>query len=468
MRDRIAALALLVLTACAAPPASGTATVLVGGRIIDGRGGPPIERGVIVLRGDSIAAVGPPERVPVPEGATVIDVTGRSVLPGLVEANGHVTFSGQVDHAAYFAAEVDHYYEIGARHLEVALRQGVTSVRDTHGAVDALFRLKRDVSSGRIAGARLFTAGAILNYESLLDIPTTRSLDTAAVRRARHELDRFVPDAETGVRLVRAFHDGGADFIKISLSGSASGGPPPVALDDSILAAMVAEARRLGLRTTAHAMSRENIRRALALGFDALEHPAFTIEQGRAVELPDTLVAEIVRKGVYCVPLLVAMEVYGRYAAQPELLDDAAAAEGIRPELLAEARAWAVQEHATPGALASLDARYQVVRTNQQKLIRAGARIAMGTDKGTRLNFHELANHVRELEIYTELGMTPLEAISTATLRGAELLGQRSRLGTLEVGKRADLLVVDGDPSLHIRDLARVRLVYKDGVAVQR
>jgi imidazolonepropionase-like amidohydrolase len=467
MRDRIATFALLVLTACAAPPVSGTATALVGGRIIDGRGGPPIEGGVIVLHGDSIVAVGSRERVPVPEGATIIDVTGRSVLPGLIEANGHVTFSGQIDHAAYFAAQVDHYYEIGARHLEIALQQGVTSVRDTHGAVDALFRLKRDVSSGRIAGARLFAAGAILHYESLLDIPTTRSLDTTAVRRARHELDRFVPDAATGVRLVRALHDGGADFIKISLSGSAPGGPAPVALDDSVLAAIVSEAHRLGLRTTAHAMSRETIRRAVALGFDALEHPAFTIEQGRAVELPDALVAEIVRKGVYCVPLLVAMEVYNRYAAQPDQLDDAAAA-GIRPELLAEARAWAAQEHATPGALAALDTRYQVVRSNQHKLIRAGARIAMGTDKGTRLNYHELANHMRELEIYTELGMTPLEAISTATLRGAELLGQQSRLGTLEVGKRADLLVVDGDPSLHIRDLARVRLVYKDGVAVPR
>jgi len=175
-----------------------------------------------------------------------------------------------------------------------------------------------------------------------------------------------------------------------------------------------------------------------------------------------------VRKGVYCIPLLVAMEVYNTYAAQPERLDDTTLMKGVRPELVAEARAWARDEHATLGALAALDARYQVGRANQQKLVRAGARIAMGTDKGTRLNCHAHGNHVRELQIYTELGMTPLEAITSATLRGAELLGLGTTLGTLDVGKIADVLVVAGDPSTRIGDLEHVRMVFKGGTLVQR
>jgi imidazolonepropionase-like amidohydrolase len=230
---------------------------------------------------------------------------------------------------------------------------------------------------------------------------------------------------------------------------------------------MVSEAHRLGLRTTAHAMNRRDLRRALDAGIDALEHPAFMIERGRAVELPDELVAEIVRRHVFIVPLLVAMEVYNRFAREPSLLDDPALVNGLRPELVADARAWARDEHDAPGAIAALDARYAQVRENQAKLIRAGALVAMGTDRGTRLNWHEHGNHVRELEIYTELGMTALQAITSATLRGAQLLGAERRFGTIEPGKVADLLIVDGDPATHITDLAHVKIVFRNGARVR-
>ena len=400
-----------------------------------------------------------------PDHAIQLDATGQTVIPGLIESNGHVIFSGQIDHARYFASRHDEYYAFGARNLEIALRQGITTIRDTMGPLRELVQLREDVDAGRIAGSRLFAAGPILNYQSLLDIPTEAELDPADVTAARNAMDLFTDFAEQGREQVRALASRGADFIKISAEGSEERETRPYLLTTEDLKSIVEEAHALGLRTTSHALSNSGLTRSLDAGFDAIEHPEIILEKtvdGSTATIMDEVVARIVEEGVFCIPLIVAMESYIRFLQTPELLDDPQVIAELPPDMVAEARRWVSQQR--PDALDERLERYKATRSSLEKLISAGALIAMGTDKGTRLNYHEHANHVRELEIYIELGMSPMEAIVSASRRGAELLGVEDRIGTIEPGKQADIVIVNGDPLTDIRAIGRVSAVFKDGV----
>ena len=465
MRVVLAILALLQFAACVPDAVESPVTAIVGGRLIDGTGREPVDDTVILIEGDTIVDVGPRHSVVIPAGSEMIDISGMTVVPGLFESNGHVVFNGQIDHAAYFATRHRDYYEIGARNLYTALRQGITTIRDTMGPTDVMLQLKQDIAARTIAGSRLYVAGTILNYESLLDIPTERALDPIDVAAARESMDLFIENAEHGKAVVRDFAQRGVDFIKISVEGGKPGDAPPVALDGEALKEMVAEAHRLGLKTTSHTLSVSGLEKALQAGFDALEHPQMTIlfdddESG----ITDEIVQGIVEGNVYSIPLIVAMELYLKFMQAPELLEDPAVIEDLPAELVLEARDWIEEQIALPGALDERQMRYQSTRDNLEKLIAANAPIAMGTDKGTRFNYHEHANHVRELQTYVELGMTPMAAIVSATRRGAELLGVDDELGTIVVGKKADLVVVAGNPASEITDVGNVEMVFKDGV----
>jgi imidazolonepropionase-like amidohydrolase len=201
----------------------------------------------------------------------------------------------------------------------------------------------------------------------------------------------------------------------------------------------------------------------LAAGVDAMEHPGMTGPAMRDT-LPDDLVQQIVRQRVISVSLLVVGEVYSRYLEHPSRLDDPFYIRHAPADLVQQAREWVAFQRENPAVLGSWAGINQVNRHNIRKLIAAGALVAMGTDKGTTLNFHESGNHVREMELFVELGMTPMEAIVSATRRGAEVLGQEAELGTIEPGKLADLIVVEGNPLERLSALRQVKLVFKGGV----
>ena len=467
MRVVLAILALLQFAACVSDVVESPVKAIVGGRLIDGTGREPVDDTVILIEGDTIVYVGPRHSVEIPAGSEMIDISGMTVIPGLFESNGHVVFNGQIDHAAYFATRHRDYYEIGARNLYTALRQGITTIRDTMGPTDVMLQLKQDIAARTIAGSRLYVAGTILNYESLLDIPTERALDPIDVAAGREGLDLFIENAEHGKAVVRDFAQRGVDFIKISVEGGQPGDAPPVALDVEALKEMVAEAHRLGLKTTSHALSVSGLEKSLQAGFDALEHPQMTIlldDDGSGSRIPNDVVQRIAEGNVYSIPLTVAMESYIKFMKAPELLEDTAVLEDLPAELVLEARDWIEEQIAIPGALDERQVRYRLTLDNLRKLIAADAPIAMGTDKGTRFNYHEHANHVRELQTYVELGMTPMAAIVSATRRGAELLGVDDELGTIVVGRKADLVVVTGNPASEITDIGNVEMVFKDGV----
>ncbi|MDE2754553.1 MAG: hypothetical protein OXI83_18430, partial [Gemmatimonadota bacterium] len=160
---------------CAPLDTGGDATVLTGGLLIDGTGAPAVPDGVVVMRGGRITGAGAAGTVEVPAGATMIDVTGKTIMPGMIEGNSHIIFDGQSNHPAYFAGHYRDYYEIGARNLNASLMQGITTSRDTMDPLEEMIRLREDVESGLIAGSRLFTSGTILNYPGvyrMFDDPT--------------------------------------------------------------------------------------------------------------------------------------------------------------------------------------------------------------------------------------------------------------------------------------------------------
>ncbi|MFN0178260.1 MAG: amidohydrolase family protein [Gemmatimonadales bacterium] len=446
-------------------------TALVGGRLIDGTGQPPIENAVVIMRGDRIVAAGPADRVSVPRDATVVRVDGKTVMPGMIESNGHVVFSGQANHTAYWAKRWPQYYEIGARNLQTNLMQGVTTIRDTMDPLEELLRLRAAVQAGTIAGSRLFVCGTILNYPGIHGLygdafktnsAEVQALSPADVAKARAAMALPIRDAAHGREVVAQYAARGVDFIKVSAySGPAN--VPPV-LSTEALKEIVTEAHRHGLPVTTHTMTNESVQAVLDAGVDAMEHPEL-MDDATQAELPDAVVQQIVRQKVYSIPLIVAFEVYSRYLDHPSRLEDPFYIRNAPADMVQEAREWvAFQREANPMVGREWDKRYQLGRRNLKKLIAAGAPIAMGIDKGTTLNFHESANHVRELEIYVELGMSTMDAIVSATRRGAELLKKDAELGTIGTGKLADVIVIDGDPLERISALRNVEMVFKGGV----
>ena len=453
------------------PPGMDDATVLTGGRLIDGTGAPAVENGVVVMRGGRIIAAGAADAVTIPAGADVIDVAGKTIMPGMIEGNSHIIFDGQSNHPAYFAGRYRDYYEIGARNLNASLMQGITTSRDTMDPLEEMIRLREDVESGLIAGSRLFTSGTILNYPGvyrMFDDPTDsvfEGIPPEGVEYAKAAMVLPVRDGAHGREIVADYAERGADFIKVSSYSGPENVPPE--LSTEALTEIVDEAHARGLRVTTHTSSIKSIEAVLDAGVDAMEHPTLVAEEevGPQGEFSDELVQRFVDQNVYSVSLMVVREVYVTYFEDPSRLDDPWYIRHAPADMVQEGREWVAGEVAGgPEALEKQRAGYELGRQNLAKLIAAGAPIAMGTDKGTRLNFHESGNHVRELEIFTELGMTPIEAIVSATRRGAELLGMEDEFGTIEAGKLADVIVVDGNPLDNIWALREVDMVFKEGV----
>ena len=471
LKIRVSILLLALISAATCEPVSHETTVaLVGGQLIDGTGTPAIEDGVLVMQGQRIVAVGPRSEISVPTNARVIDVSGKTIMPGMIEGNGHIMFSGQYNHTLYWPSRSHEYYTIGARNLYTSLQQGITTMRDTMDPLEEMLALREDVESGKIAGSRLFTSGTILKYPGILRGLKPENVDTLPVtqeeiQRARDAMVLSVRDGTHGSEIVADYARRGADFIKVSAYSGPANEPPVLSTEE--LREIVDESHRLGLKVTTHTMTVPSVVSVLDAGVDAMEHPELMADSlpPEEEEFTEALAKRFADENVYSIPLIVAFEVYSTYGEDPSRLDDRRYVRHAPSDMVQESREGLRADlERNSNTLRDWRSRLEVGRRNLQKLIAADAPIAMGTDKGTRLNFHESGNHVRELEVYIELGMTPMEAIVSATRRGAELLGQEDEFGTLQVGKLADVIVIDGDPLDDITVLHNIEAVFKQGV----
>lgn len=405
--------------------------VLRGGTLIDGTGRAPVRDATVVIEDGRVESVTVGAAATWPASAEVLDVAGMTVLPGLIDCHDHLAFHG------YELASRWELNEPGStRHLRTArviertLGMGYTTIRDA-GGLDAGFRAAMD--EGLLRGPRLLSAVAIISPIGGIGDRVSPSGHECLVP-ADPALPRGVANGVEDVRrVVRLMIRAGADVIKCATTGGASSraghGPRDPAFDADEMRALVDEAHALGRRVMCHALGGSGLRLALDAGVDSIEHGCYLDEDPELIPI-------MAERGTFLVPTLTVYE-YHRGSPAPHVRD----------------RARALYAHH---------------RESIRRALAAGVKVVAGTDAGG----HGHPPNAAELEHLAAAGLTPLQAIQAATGLAAECLGLEREIGTVEKAKRADLVVVAGDPVADLRVLQaeeRIRLVVKDGaIAVRR
>ena len=395
-----------------------TRTLLRGGLVFDGTGAPPAEAEVLI-EGGRIVEVGTGL-----DGDEAVDVGGRHLLPGLFDCHTHVTLTS-VDLMGILQAPFSYRFFQTVQNLAATLRAGITTVRDAAGA-DA--GVKRAVADGLVPGPRLQISVTLLSQTGGHGdgwFPSGQTLDFWPVYPGMP--DGLVDGPEAMRRKVRELVRAGADVIKVATSGgvlSPTDDPRHAHFRDDELTALVTEAAAADRWVMAHAQGADGIKAAVRAGVRSIEH---------GIYLDDEAIGLMLDRGTWLVPTLVA----------PRGVLAAAAAGVAIPEAAQRKAAEVAEVHAD----------------SFRRAVAAGVKVAMGTDSGITAHGRNLA----ELELMAKGGMGPAEVLAATTSGAAELLGVAGELGTLEAGKRADVVVVDGDP-FELATLGdRIAAVIQDG-----
>ena len=439
----------LVITAAAvAQPFDGekdgqpqTATLaIVGGLLIDGHEGPPLPGAVVLVDGNRIVAVGSRDQLDVPAGAEVIDATGMTVMPGLIDVHVHLDILGHSDYQHWHGRYRSSYADVMAVSARQLLMSGVTTVVDLAGQPDALSHTKARIEGGTIPGPRVVASmGWITNWP---DEQVQRH------HRRTHTVNvRTVDDARAAARTAIAQ---GAEILKVHTG-----------LTEAQLRAIAEEAARRGIRVTGHVGNREDLLMRIRSGQDGIEH--LSLGAGAGSTIAPEVLRGLVEHQTYVIPTMIQTMIQGRAVEWPDWRDNPRARGLTPPEVWADIRRSI--EH--PRRFGYFGGGLRVRRMSQigqklRQLREAGVRVLVGTDAGTPMNFHTDATW-QEMDLMVGYGFPPMEVLVTATRRNAEYLGRGDELGSIARGKLADLLVIDGNPLLSMRDLRNVVVVVKDG-----
>ena len=400
--------------------------------IIDGNGGAPIENGVLVVRGEKIEAVGDASSVTIPAGADVRDLKGKTVMPGLADMHVHLVggWDGEaVDLLGY------------QRYLNAYLYAGVTTVLDAGNVLPYVVQLRDEIAAGRLTGPRIYCAGPLLDGADPLWPPISFSIVS---------LDQIPGVVE---RLKRSR----VDVIK-AYAG----------LSDRLVAALVREARKNSLPVLVDQGFRNgSIELVMGDGVTTFAHaPGFPLDEFLG---PDALPA-MKQRGVRFITTLAATESFSkRRLADLSFLDSPLIQDTIPPSFVADLRALAARpldERERTAAGRNLQ-RLKQQAANIKALFDAGLLVAAGTDAPyPGVPQGEGLHH--ELELLVEAGLRPLDAITMATRNAAELMGADKEWGTLEPGKLANVLVINGRPDRQIRDTRNIEAVMQLGKMLDR
>ena len=382
--------------------------LLTDARVVDARG-VVAERADIHIDGSVIAFVGGSDR---PAADQVLEVSGRTVCPGLMNAHVHLCFDGSADPEVAFQAQGDVETALVALpRLAATLARGVTTVRDLGGKEDVTLTLSKLVAAGVVPGPRVVAAGRVVTMTG----------------GHGHWMGIEVDGADEARRAARRMIKAGAGVIKVmATAGMMTAGQRAGAAQLTVaeMAACVDEAHKAGLPVAAHVEGREGAANAIEAGVDSIEH-------GHGLD--DELLERMVREGIALVPTIAcdrAITQRGSSAGIPPFIVDDCAR-------LAPSLEWALR-----------------------RAIELGVTVAAGNDGGAPLTHP--GDIVDELEVYVELGMTPQQALASATVNTAALFGIE-HVGLVEAGHRADLLVVEGDPLRSVGALRRPRTVIANG-----
>ena len=405
-------------------------TIIRAARMIDASGAPVAERAAVLLEGARIRRVGTHETVQAPEGAPAaeFDYPDGTLLPGLVDCHVHLIGIGDGRAGDELVKLPDEVLTVqAAQNVRRHLYSGVTTVRDCGAKNRTTFALREAVEMGVIPSPRLVLAGrpiAIIGgHLSYFGVEATGGTECrAAVRQLVKE---------------------GADFIKITATGGSTrtSHPSRPSFDVDEMSAICAEAHKFGLHAAAHCASSQGMVNALDGGIDTIIHGVHKEADGADIYRPE-ISERIAERGVFVNPTL------GQSVARIRMLEDAG-------------------DSLTAAERAELDAARRISEIRMDHFARmrdAGVVMAAGSDSAW--GHYQMGDFQTEIEAHAMAGMSNMEAIISATRSAAESCRLDGELGTLEAGKKADALIVDGDPSRDISDLRRVADVFLGGVRV--
>jgi imidazolonepropionase-like amidohydrolase len=393
---------------------------ILAGKLIDGKGGQSVANVLIIVEDGKIVSVAPGGARP--SGVEMIDLSHATVLPGFADVHTHILLNGDVTAQDYddqlLKMSIPYRAILAARNARIALDHGFTTLRDleTEGAMYADVDVKTAINRGEVPGPHM-----IVSTRAMAPTGTYPLSGYSWELELPHGVQ--VVDGVDGARLaVREQIEHGADWIKYYSDHGYFFTPDGILhshvnFRDDEARAIVEEAHRIGHKVAAHAIGSDGIAAALRAGVDSIEHgDGFT----------DELLDQAVKQGAYWCPTIMV----GAYVA--------------------------------PGRGGAWNPMVEAEKKVFQKAMQKHVKIVLGTDVGgfpwTKLN------EALEFKYYVDYGMTPLEAIRTATTTPAEMLGWSDRIGTIEPGKLADIVAVSGDPLADITELENVRFVMKEGV----
>jgi len=405
---------------------AGDLVAFVGGCLIDGSGGPVLKNGSIVVKGNRIHSVGPSEAVQIPDQARVFDISGMTIMPAMIDMHVHLYWNGEPNLALHSYKESTAFRAVKAvAYIQRSLEAGFTTLR-SGGEVGFLDVALRDAAElGVIWGSRVIASGYSISG-------TGGHADKFPPWLYRTDEVRLLADGpDECLKAVRNQIKMKVDWVKFHASGGVMdpfSNPQLQEYSDKEMETIVNEAHARGKPVFAHAQGAHGIRAAVRAGVDSIEHGFY---------LEDDIIEMMLKKGTYLIPTLVALR----------KIIEAGEKGGIPKESV---------EKAIPHGEAHA--------ASFRKAYEAGVKICMGTDCGSPYNYH--GDNAYELYLMVKNGMKEMDALVACTKRAAEALRMKDKIGTLENGKWADLLVVKGDPLKDIRVLVQkenIKLVMKEG-----
>ncbi|MBA4055001.1 MAG: hypothetical protein C0490_09840 [Marivirga sp.] len=398
-------------------------TAFTGATIIDGSGGDPIENGVLLIQDGRVLAVGTKENVNIPENAVVKDVTGKTIIPGLINAHGHVGDVKGIEGGHYSTENI-------IENLSIYVRYGITTVVSLGGDKNDSEKLRATNDTTSAQRARLFIAGDVITGNT----------------------------PEEALKVIESNHSMGVDFMKIRVDDNLGTSPK---MSEDVYRAVINRSHELGYKIATHMYYLDDARKLLEAGTDMLAHSV------RDVQVDESFINLVKEKNVcYCPTLTRELStfVYGdtaEFFADPFFTREYDSLT-IKP-LLDPARQ---QQISSSQSAITYKQQLPTAMKNLKILCERGVPIVFGTDSGIPTRFMGYFEHL-EMEMMAEAGLTPMQIIVSATKNAAEYMGLKG-LGTLSAGHWGDFVILDSDPLQDIRNVRKIAAVFVGGVEVER